>query len=361
MTFTECQNKQKRKVSIMKRMIAAIMLFCVSVAFASCGNEKDSSVKYENVVFDSLKTFTEISEVPLNNTIEQNTYETTFCYVAFENANQKINAYKSYLLESGYKMISEIDDDEIVFEANEKKITISFESGESGTNINITIPCDEATNIARRDAKYNELLAAAEEKDFSKVYEITELFSSEEIKGYKEVSAYRVFSLAIKAYKSKVYGEAAECFNDYLEKQPEDKLGAKEYIQECNNILSRYNGTYSGKSFNGLLLYYMFIKDGKVGFESSYADLGLDLGYQHGDSVYYLYDLKVEEYDGTVLLKVADYSFGDIEYKYDLCMLDNGNILVNKFGWDVLKGYYNDTSPFAGEYKRVTKDAPPEK
>ncbi len=351
-----------------KKVIVAVLIFCVSFAFVSCGTngdknettEKAESVVYENVVFDDLKTFTEITGVELNSVIEEITYRTTFCYVVFEDVDQKINDYKTYLSEAGFKMTSDLDDESVTFELNEKEIYIYTESGKSGSEVEISIPCDEETNALRKEQKYKELIKAAEEKDFNKVFDITGQYSSEEIKEYKDVYAYRLFSIAMKAYDLKVYGEAAEYFTSYLEEQPEDKLGAKAYLQECNDKISKYNGMYSGKSFNGLVNYYMFIKDGKVGFDFNHKAHAL-IGYNPADAVYYLHELRVNEYDnGLVSLTVGDYSFGDIKYKYDLTLLEDGSIIVNEFGWNPAMGYYNDNSTFAGKYERIA-DPPPAK
>lgn len=337
----------------MKRKIIAIILaVCSLCSFASCGNDKGSV--YENVVFDNLKTFTEVTDIVLNSTIEENTYETTFCYVSFEDVNQKINDYKTYLLESGFTMVSDLDDEDIIFEKDEKRIKITSENEESGTTVNITMPCDEATNEIRREAKYEELLKVVEEEDWDDAYDITHLFSDDEIQNYKDVRAYRIFSLAMEAYKKKVFGEAKTIFENYLEVQPEDKLGAKAYIQECDNKLSKYNGTYSGKSYSGLLNYYMFIKDGRVAFEFN------NDGYKLGEPLYYNEDLHVNEVDeNTVLLKVVDYTSynGELEFEKTLVQLDNGGMLVYDFAWDILKGKM-DTSVFAGEYTKISNDTP---
>ena len=274
-----------------RKIIAIILVVCSLCSFASCGVDKGEV--YENVAFEDLKTFTEITDIVLNSTTEENTHETTFSYVSFEDVEQKINDYKTYLLESGFTMVSDLDDKDIIFELDEKRIEITFESADAGTSINIKMPCDEATNEVRREAKYEELLLAVEEEDWDDVYDITDQFSSDEIQNYKEVKAYRMFSNAMDPYKQKVFGEAKTLFEDYLEFQPEDKLGAKAYIKECNDKLSKYNGTYSGKSYSGLLYYYMFIKDGRVAFEYDNERLGLSSGYKAGEPVYYMDDLQV--------------------------------------------------------------------
>lgn len=339
----------------MKRKIIAIILaVCSLCLLASCGNDKGEV--YENIAFDSLKTFTEITGIVLNSTVEENTHETTFNYVSFEDVEEKINDYKTYLLEYGFTMKSDINDKDIVFEMDEKRIEISFEGADAGTSIDIKMPCDEATNEARKEATYEELLLAVGEEEWDDVYDITTQFSSDELQNYKDVRAYRMFSYAMRPYKQKVFGEAKSLFEDYLEFQPEDKLGAKAYIKECNDKLSKYNGTYVGKSFTGLVEYYMFIKDGRVDFD--FKD-----GNKKVESVYYLEDLMVSEVvENTVMLKVVDYTSYNDEVKYEktLVQLDNGGLLVYDFKWDILQGKM-DTSPFAGEYKKISDDAPEEK
>ncbi len=343
----------------MKRKIIAIILaVCTLCSFASCGNDKESV--YENVAFLELKTFTKVTGIVLNSTVEENTHETTFNYVSFEDVEEKINDYKTYLLESGFTMISDLDDEDIVFELDEKRIRITFENAESGTSINITMPCDEATNEIRREAKYEELLLAVDEEDWDDVYDITKQFSDDEFESYKDVRAYRLFSLAMDPYNKKVFSKAKEWFEKYLEEQPEDKLGAKVYIQECNDRLSKYNGTYSGKSFTGLLDYYMFIKDGRVAFEFDNKRLGVSSGYKLGEPLYYNEELQVSEIDeNTVLLKVVDYSsYGSkVDYRKTLVQMDNGGMLVYDFKWDILQGKI-DTSTFAGEYTKISNDTP---
>ena len=351
----------------MKKIIASVLLVCFLFVLTSCGNtdeaaiEADASAFYENVVFDKLETFTEITELELNSTIEDKNYETTFCYIDFEDPTSKITDYKNHLVEAGFKMTSGVNDKDIAFELNGHKLKISTQKGESGTSINITMPCDEATIAKRNESAYNELVKAIDEKNYKSAYEITNKFSSDDIQGYKDVQARRIFAMAMDAYKMQTYGRAIEYFNSYLEKQPEDNLGAKAYIQECNNKIQKFNGTYSGKSYSGLVSYYMIIKDGAVGFEFDNAKLNIPNSYKIGDPIYYMYDLRVNEYDdGTVSLDICDryFAFDNIEYRYNLTLLDNGNILVNDFAWDMLKGYYNDTSAFAGEYKRVADAAP---
>lgn len=347
----------------MKRKILAILLVVCSLCMlASCGN--DGSSVYENVAFEKLKTFTKVTGIVLNSTTEENTHETTFSYVAFEDVEEKINDYKTYLLKSGFTMTSDLGDKDIVFESDEKKIKISCEETDAGTSINITMPCDEATNELRREAKYEELLAAADEaadtEYWSKVYDITSEFSSDEIQSYKDVKAYRRFSAAMAAYKKCVLGVAKSLFEDYLEAQPEDKLGAKAYIKKCNNKLSKYNGTYKGKDFRGLLDYYMFIKDGRVAFEYDNSKLNISNGYKLGDPVYYLEELRVEDIgNGTMLLDVVEYTPYDnkMEFENNLVQLKNGGLLVYDSKWDILQGRV-DTSPYAGEYKKVSNDAP---
>lgn len=336
----------------MKRKIIAIVLaICTLCSFASCGNDKGEV--YENVAFDSLKTFTEVTGIVLNSTVEENTYETTFNYVSFEAVEEKINDYKTYLFEYGFTMISDLDDEDIVFEMDEKRIQISFESADAGTSIDIKMPCDEATNDARKEATYEKLLLAVGEEEWDDVYDITTQFSDDELQNFKDVRAYRMFAISMRAYKKNVFGEAKTLFENYLEFQPEDKLGAKAYIKECNDKLSKYNGTYVGKSFTGLVEYYMFIKDGRVDFD--FKD-----GNKKVESVYYLEDLMVSEVvENTVMLKVVDYtSYNDkVEYEKTLVQLDNGGILVYDFKWDILQGKM-DTSTFAGEYKKISDDAP---
>ena len=338
----------------MKRKIVAILLVVCSLCLlASCGN--DGSSVYENVAFEKLKTFTKVTGIVLNSTTEENTHETTFGYVAFEDVEEKINDYKTYLLKSGFTMTSDLDDEDIVFESDEKTITISFEETDAGTSIDITMPCDEETNKIRCEAKYEELLVASEEKKWSLVYDITSEFSSDEIQNFKDVRAYRMFSAAMAAYKKSVLGVAKSLFEDYLEVQPEDKLGAKAYIKECNDKLNKYNGTYSGKSFTGLLNYYMFIKDGRVAFEYNDSDV-----YKLGEPMYYFDELRIEELgENMVSLWVVDYTSYDnsMEIKNRLVQLKNGGLLVNDFKWDILQGRV-DTSPFAGEYKKISNDTP---
>ena len=339
---------------MMKRKILAILLVVCSLCLlASCGN--DGSSVYENVAFEKLKTFTKITGIVLNSTTEENTHETTFGYVAFEDVEKKINDYKTYLLQSGFTMTSDLEDKDIVFESDEKTIKISFEETNAGTSINITMPCDEATNELRREAKYEELLLAAEEEKWDVVYDITEQFSSDEIQNFKELKAYRMFSYAMDSFKKNVFGVAKTSFKNYLDFQPEDKLGAEAYIKECNDKLNKYNGTYSGKSFTGLLNYYMFIKDGRVAFEYNDSDI-----YKPGKPLYYNDELQVNKIDeNTVTLKVVDYTSVDskIEYEKNLVQLNNGGMLVYDFEWDILKGVM-DTSPFAGEYKKISNDTP---
>lgn len=338
----------------MKRKILEILLVVCSLCLlASCGN--DGSSVYENVAFEKLKTFTKITGIVLNSTTEENTHETTFGYVAFEDVEKKINDYKTYLLQSGFTMTSDLEDKDIVFESDEKTIKISFEETNAGTSINITMPCDEATNELRREAKYEELLLAAEEEKWDVVYDITEQFSSDEIQNFKELKAYRMFSYAMDSFKKNVFGVAKTSFKNYLDFQPEDKLGAETYIKECNDKLNKYNGTYSGKSFTGLLNYYMFIKDGRVAFEYNDSDV-----YTPGKPLYYNDELQVNKIDeNTVTLKVVDYTSVDskIEYEKNLVQLNNGGMLVYDFEWDILKGVM-DTSPFAGEYKKISNDTP---
>ena len=338
----------------MKRKIVAILLVVCSLCLlASCGN--DSTSVYENVAFDKLKTFTKVTGIVLNSTAEKNTHETIFSYVAFEEVDEKINDYKTYLLKSGFTMKSDLDDKDIVFESDEKTITISFEETDAGTSIDITMPCDEETNKIRCEAKYKELLAAAEEEKWSLVYDITSKFSGDEIENFKDVKAYRMFSNAMDPYDKEVFGAAKSLFEDYLEHQPDDKLGAKAYIKKCNNQLSKYNGTYKGKSYSGLVGYYMFVKDGRVAFEfeSTYND-------KSSEPIYYFDELRIEEIgENATSLWVVNYTAYDnkLDYKNKLVQLKNGNLLVNDYKWDILKGVM-DTSPYAGEYKKISNDAP---
>lgn len=336
-----------------RKIIAVLLVVCSLCLLTSCGN--GGSSVYENVAFDKLKTFTKVTGIVLNSTTEENTHETTFSYVAFEDVEEKINDYKTYLLKSGFTMTSELDDEDVVFESDEKTIKIFFEETDAGTSINITMPCDEETNKIRCEAKYEELLLAAEEEKWDDVYDITEQFSSDEIQNFKELKAYRMFSYAMDSFNRNVFGVAKTSFKNYLEFQPGDKLGAKAYIKECNNKLSKYNGTYSGKSFTGLLNYYMFIKDGRVAFEYNDSDV-----YEPGKPLYYTDELQVNEVDeNTVILRVVDYTSVEskIEYEKNLVQLNNDGMLVYDFKWDILKGVM-DTSPFAGEYKKISNDTP---
>ena len=350
----------------MKKFIKITALFLVMLIFASCSNQTAKeqtsspadSTCYSNVAFDELKTFTEITGVALNSTDEDEIYTTTFSYISFENIAVQITAYKTTLLESGFKLTSELDDEVLAFELSGQEISISTESSNSGTTVNITIPCDEETVKARQEIKYNEMLKSFEEKEYRKAYSIAEMFSAEE--NYKDITAYRLFSEGMLAYENNFFGKAAEEFKAYIEKYPDDKLGAQAYIQKCNDTMSKYNGTYSGKGYRNGLKYFMLIKDGEVAFEFDYRSLGIS-GYNIGDPVYYMYDLQINDYgDGIVGMKTASsFSLNDVEYKHDLVLLDNGDILVNKFGHDVIN-YQSDTSTFAGEYTKVA-EAPDKK
>lgn len=294
-----------------RKIIAVLLVVCSLCLLTSCGN--GGSSVYENVAFDKLKTFTKVTGIVLNSTTEENTHETTFSYVAFEDVEEKINDYKTYLLKSGFTMTSDLDDEDVVFESDEKTIKISFEETDAGTSINITMPCDEETNKIRCEAKYEELLLAAEEEKWDDVYDITEQFSSDEIQNFKELKAYRMFSYAMDSFNRNVFGVAKTSFKNYLEFQPGDKLGAKAYIKECNDKLSKYNGTYSGKSFTGLLNYYMFIKDGRVAFEYNDSDV-----YKPGKPLYYNDELQVNEVDeNTVILRVVDYTSVESKIEYE--------------------------------------------
>lgn len=358
MTFCKCQGGYKMK----RKIIAIVLALCTLACFSSCGNTKEVSV-YENVAFENIKTFTEITDIPLNSTVEENTYETTFCYVSFESVDQKINDYKTYLLESGFKITSDLGEDEVAFELDEKTITITFETEDSRTTVNITISCDEATNEARKEAKYEGLIKAAQEEDWNKVYDITGQFSSNEIKNYKDVYAYRLFAVAMYSYELGIFGNAKDYFNDYLENCPEDTLEAKAYIKKCTDKISKYDGTYSGKSYSGLLHYYMFIKDGKVAFEFNYEPLGgISNGYTLGEPTYYEYKLKVNELDKNTasLYLVDNVYFGEFDYKNKLVLEDKKTILVYDFEWDILN-WQMDTSPFAGRYTKISNDTPKSK
>lgn len=341
-----------------RKIIAVLLVVCSLCLLTSCGN--GGSSVYENVAFDKLKTFTKVTGIVLNSTTEENTHETTFGYVAFEDVEEKINDYKTYLLKSGFTMTSDLDDEDIVFESDEKTIKISFEETDAGTSINITMPCDEETNKIRCEAKYEELLLAAEEENWYKVDSIISQFSGDEKNNFKDVKAYMMFSDAWHPYHKAVYGTAKYLFEDYLGFQPEDKLGAKAYIKECNDKIKRFNGTYKGKSYSGLLDYYMFIKDGMVAFENDYSKLGIANGYKLGDPVYYMEQLQIEDIDENMtILDTVDYTSynNECKLKKNLVLKDNGNILVYDIKWDILKGVM-DTSPFAGEYKKISNDTP---
>ena len=169
-----------------------------------------------------------------------------------------------------------------------------------------------------------------------------------------------MFSYAMDSFKKNVFGVAKTSFKNYLDFQPEDKLGAKAYIKECNDKIKRFNGTYKGKSYSGLLDYYMFIKDGMVAFENDYSKLGIANGYKLGDPVYYMEQLQIEDIDeNTTLLDTVNYTSynNECELEKNLVLMDNGKILVYDIKWDILKGVI-DTSPFAGEYKKISNDTP---
>lgn len=319
--------------------------------------ESKNSDVYENVAFDDLKTFTAVTGVSLNSTVEEKTYETTYDYVVLTDVDEKIVEYKEYLLEFGLKLTSSGDAETTTFELDDKELRIDIEENESDTRINITISCDEETNNTRKEKTYSEMVAAANEKDFDEVYDISDRFSSNEISEFKDVYAYRLFSLAMEAYDDKIYGEAREYFIKYCEEDTTDKLGGNAYLEECNNILSKYNGTYSGKSFNGYLSYFIYIKDGKVGMEFDNREL---LGTEPSETIYYLEYLRIDEYKGQELVYIVDYTLGKITYNFKLTMLDSGEIIVNDNAWDVIKGYQNDTTTFAGTYKKTSSETPPE-
>ena len=46
-----------------------------------------------------------------------------------------------------------------------------------------------------------------------------------------------------------------------------------------------------------------------------------------------------------------------MEFENNLVQLKNGGLLVYDSKWDILQGRV-DTSPYAGEYKKVSNDAP---
>ncbi|MBE6783689.1 MAG: hypothetical protein E7536_06720 [Ruminococcaceae bacterium] len=357
----------------MKKIISIFLLIAaLLLTFVACSKDADDTKAtetaetttenkngdvYENIAFDNLKTFTTVTGVTLNSTVEEKTYETTYGYVVLTDADENITEYKEYLLEFGLKLTSSGDAETTTFELDDKELRIDVEENESDIRINITIPCDEETNNTRKEKTYSEMVAAAEEEKFDEVYDITDQFSSDEIQNFKDVQAYRLFSLAMEAYDDKIYGEAREYFIKYCEEDTTDKLGGNAYLEECNNILSKYNGTYSGKSFNGYLSYFIYIKDGKVGMEFDNQEL---LGTEPSETIYYLDYLRIEEIDGYTLLHVVGYTSGKIDYKYDLVPTEDGSIIVNDHAWTKPAEYYNDDAVFAGIYEKTSSETPPE-
>ncbi len=345
----------------MKKLVSAIVLLCILFSLASCGGNNDKTATtqpqqnvYESIVFESIKTFTEVAGVPLNKAVAEKTYETTFEYIVFEDATGKIASYKTYLSEAGFTMTSDVSDKKTVFELNGNAITIEDEAGNNGTIIKITIPCDEATRNERNESFYNELTAAVENKNYKKAYEIVERYDGEDAKTYKDVFAYRQFSIAMINFEKYIYSDARRFFLLYLERDPEDKLGAAEYITECENKTKKYAGTYKSNGFigGGYLTFYMYINE--------YGGVTMDTSpYEDGDKIFYGESLRIQEYDnGHVDIAIVYATLVDFEYKFDF--IESGDeIIIHDINYDVTS-LQVDKTPFAGVYTKISNEFPAE-
>lgn len=357
----------------MKKTIAFVLSMILLIISAGCSDAQNNDKKsddnqsstentiavddtvYSGVVFTALKTFDEITGATLNETDESKTSVTVFKYVFFENALQTITDYKNYLLEYGFKMTSDINDENNTFEFDGKELSLTSENGNSGSTISITIPCDEKTNSQRKEKLFNELDTAFNNKEYKKVLQIAEMFTSDEQKNYNNIKNYMQYSFGVILFNNGIYGDALKFFE-----YSKDKFNADDYITQIHEKVDKFNGIYKTGTN---VVYYMIIKDGRVSFQFG-PSFGTPGQYEIGAPVTYSYSLWVHnDVNGKDIFDIVDTNSFDLDYirsiEYSVTTLDNGDYSVLKWKADIMEEVFGKTEVYEGVYTKIS-DTPAE-
>ncbi len=321
----------------MKKVICIILSIVFVLSLSACG-QKNSNY-YSETVFEELKTFTDISKTEPTATDKTFAAKTTYEYLLTETekADEIITEYKNYLTGYGFSTVSDTEE-EVKYISENKELVFSSTVTENGVQVNITLPCDEATINSRNDAIYLELETAFNNKDIEKITDLSNKLSGE----YKNSKYYTDLARGMEYYESGLWAKAYALLSTYTD-IPEAKA--------CADEIASYNGVYKCTSKPGAIL-YILIRDGKVGKEiASKYDSSL---YNYMDPVYYNDDLinRILPSGERQLMIGTHYSDHDV-YSYAFLETSNGNFFAIRYET-------NKYDTFNGEYVKIS-ETPPEK
>lgn len=345
--------EKKRKLNlkiIIPVVIAIVIIIAVIIVISKKGNSISNSY-YQNSVFAKLKTFTEITGTK-EKEIEEEAITVTYNYQFQDTSTNLKHTYENYLLNDyGFKVNQDKSTDSTtVFEYNNKTLVTTTETEAGFTTYKIKIPLVEKVANENIKKNYNKALELVNNKQY---IEARKIFALEGVRDYEDSQAYIYYCNAMFAYEYKQYGDAIERFS-----KCENILNAKELENELLTIVSKYNGTYYYKHPQyESLSYYMFIKNGKVDFESVTA-------YKSNNEYLYSYSLCADilhianEGEGFIL---TNYNIAGEEPKKDNCKYlfaelpkPENSILISSQGNSAIKAY-------SGVYEKISNDTPKEK
>ncbi len=322
-------------MKLVKNLLCAALAFIVVFSLAACGKESNY---YNETVFESLKSFTDISGSEPVSIDKDFASTTTYEYLLTEKADKLIFAYEEYLTEYGFTTDSDTSKEALIYKSDNYELVFSSTETDNGVSIKITIPCDEATINSRNEAIYIEIENAFNNKEYENVTNISKRLYGE----HKNSDYYTKFATGMYYYDMGIWPLAYEALQSFS-----DNAEAKACIKE----ITSYNGIY--KCSQKYLDYYILIKNGEVSMQ--YSSIYSPEGYQPGDSVYYIYDLinRVLPNGERQLMIGSHYSDYD-KYDYGFLALKDGTFLA---------GHY-ETNPydtFNGIYKKISDTPSAEK
>lgn len=320
----------------MKKFVCLIMALVFVLVFSACGSKEVNY--YSETVFETLKSFTDISESEPISTDKTLASKSTYEYLLTEKAGEFISEYKNYLIEYGFTTDSDINSETLTYKLNDYELVFSSSETDSGVLIKITIPCDEATINNRNEAIYIEIENAFNNKEYENITDISKKLYGD----YKNSDYYVNFAAGMQYYDMGIWSDAYEALQSFS-----DNAEAKTCIEE----ITSYNGIYKCSLEYGVN--YILIKNGTVSMEISSEYL--PTGYKVGDPVYYNDELinRVIPSGERQLMIGNHYSDQDV-YDYGFLAMSDGTFVAAQY-----ETSRYDT--FTGIYEKISETPPAER
>lgn len=334
-------------MSISKKIICIIIAFIFAFSFSACDSkqanytdEAHNKVNYYNeTVFESLRSFTDMSESESVSTDKTFASYTTYEYLLTEKAEEFISEYKDYLVEYGFSTDSDANSETISYKLNDYELGFSASETDNGILVKITVPCDEATINNRNEALYTEIENAFNSKEYEKITDISKKLYGD----YKNSDYYVNFAAGMHYFDLGLWSYAYKNLQQFSD-NPEAKT--------CIEEITSYNGIYKCSLEYGVI-HYILINNGTVSMQisSEYSPTG----YQVGNPVYYNDELinRVIPSGERQLMIGNHYSDHDV-YDYGFLAMSDGTFVAAQYETSKY-----DT--FTGIYEKISETPPAEK